>query len=120
MFLAQAALLIAAATPLPTASAAPVPTPAPTATPLRTIGTVVTTAERNATPLSFTAQTTYVVSRAQIEARGDQTIADAIRDVPGVTFFQHGAFGAEASFGTLGSNQSIVLLNGLPITSGPE
>ena len=116
MFIAQAALLIALATPSPVASTDPEPTP--TATPLRTIGTVATTAERKATPLSSTAQTTYVVTRAQIEANGDQTIADAIRNVPGMTFFEHGAFGAQASFGALGSYQTIVLLDGLPITSG--
>jgi vitamin B12 transporter len=122
MFIAQAALVIALATPLPTASLAPTPTasvaPTPTASPIRTIGTVATTAERKATPLSSTAQTTYVVTRAQIETNGDQTIADAIRNVPGMTFFQYGGFGAEASFGELGSLQSIVLLDGLPMTSG--
>lgn len=101
----------AAQTPSPASS------PAPSAAPLTTIGTV-TTAERYPSSLATTPQTTYVVSRAQIEANGYQTIADAIRNVPGMTFYQYGAFGAQASYGTLGSLRSIVLLNGSPITAG--
>jgi vitamin B12 transporter len=108
VFLAQAVLLAALATPAPS--------PSPTASPLATIGGVTTTAERHAT--TSTAQTTYVVTRAQMEAEGNQTIADAIRNVPGMTVYQFGGFGAEATYGALGSNQSIVLLDGLPITQG--
>jgi vitamin B12 transporter len=97
----------------------PFPSPSPSASPLSTIATV-STAERATAPLASTAQTVYVVTKAKIEANGYQTVADALRDVPGITFFQHGAFGAEASFGTLGSLQSIVLLNGNPITAGSD
>ncbi len=122
MFVAQAVLAAAFASPLPVAAATPstAPSPAaspvPTASPLRTI--TITTAERSASKLSSTPQTTYVVDRAKIEASGYRTIAEAIRDVPGMTFFQYGGFGAQASYGELGSLRSIVLLDGLPITSG--
>src|ERR1700722_12010210 len=101
-------------------TAAPSPSPSPSTSALSTIATVGSTAERATAPLASTAQTVYVVTKAKIEANGYQSIADALRDVPGITFFQHGAFGAEASFGTLGSLQSIVLLNGNPITAGSD
>ena len=113
-----AVLVAAVATSAPAPVSTPAPSPTPAATALRTI--VVTTAERKTTPLSATAQTTYVVDRAKIEANGYQTIADAIRNVPGVTLFTHGGFGASTSYGTLGSDRSIVLLDGLPITEGSD
>jgi vitamin B12 transporter len=113
-----AVLVAAVATSAPNPASTPAPSPQPTATAFRTI--VVTTAERKATPLSATAQTTYVVDRAKIEGNGYQTIADAIGNIPGVTLFTHGGFGAQASYGTLGSNRSIVLLDGLPITEGSD
>lgn len=98
----------------------PSPSPTPSASPLPTIGTVVTTADRYTEPLAKAAQTTYVVTQAQIEAEGDQTIAAAIRFVPGVTLFQYGAFGSQTTFGTLGTVGApmIVLLNGTPIMAG--
>ncbi len=114
MLVILAATMVAA---LPSLSPAPSPSPSPS---LRTIGVTVTTAERRETPLSRTVQPTYVVDRATIERNGFDTIAEAIRNVPGVTLFRYGGFGSQTSFGILGGRtaQTIVLLDGEPLASG--
>jgi vitamin B12 transporter len=68
----------------------------------------------------MTTRPTYVIDRAKIQAQGDRTVADALRDVPGVTMFRYGAFGAQANYGVLGatSEQTLVLVNGFPVAAG--
>jgi vitamin B12 transporter len=82
------------------------------------IGHVVT-ADRHDEPISKTSRPTYVVDRASILAHGARTIADALRDVPGVQLFSYGAFGAQSNYGILGSTseQTLVLLDGEPIAT---
>jgi len=105
------ALLLAAAL---TAVASPTPSPQPSE-----IGHV-TTADRQDEPITMTTRPTYVVTRATIQAQGDRTVADALRDVPGVTMFSYGAFGSQSNYGILGatSEQTLVLVNGFPVAAG--
>jgi vitamin B12 transporter len=96
------------------------PSPSPSATPLPEIGRVVTS-DRHDEPISRTTLPTFVVDRAQIEARGDRTIADALVGVPGVAIYHYGGFGAQSALyvhGTTSPGQVLVLLDGLPLAPG--
>jgi vitamin B12 transporter len=68
----------------------------------------------------MTTRPTYVVDRATIQAQGDRTVADALRDIPGVSLFHYGAFGAQSNYGILGatSEQTLILVNGFPVAAG--
>lgn len=118
---AQAAMLLALAAATPTAAraAAPSPAPAPAATASSPPEiTRVTTSDRHAEALGATTRPTAVVTRAQIDARGARTIADALEIVPGVNLFSYGGFGAQVDYGIRGaggSARTLVLLNGTPI-----
>ena len=65
----------------------------------------------------MTTRPTYIVDRATIQAQGDRTVADALREIPGVTVFRYGAFGGQSNYGVLGSTseQTLVLVNGFPV-----
>lgn len=104
------ALLLAAAL----SAATPTPSPQPSE-----IGHV-TTADRQDEPITYTTRPTYVVTRATIETQGDRTVADALRDIPGVSMFSYGAFGSQANYGVLGatSEQTLILVNGFPVAAG--
>ncbi len=97
------------ADPLPAAS----PTPAPE------IGRV-STSDRHDEPIGRTTRATYIVDRAQIETRGQRTVADALADVPGVELYHYGAFGAQANVFIRGSSSTsvLILLDGVPVTPG--
>jgi vitamin B12 transporter len=101
------------------AGAAPVPTPSPSATPLREIGRAVVTSDRRAEPIGQTSRPTYVVDRAQIDAFGARTIADALQGVPGVNLFAYGPFGAQVDYGIQGATPAgtLVLVDGIPVTN---
>jgi vitamin B12 transporter len=108
-----------AAQPAASASASPSPTP-PVPSPagaLREIGRVVTS-DRRSEPIGLTSRPTFVVDRAQIEAYGAHTVADALAAVPGVDIFSYGPFGAQVDYGLRGSNseQTLVLVDGVPVT----
>lgn len=95
-------------------AATPTPSPQPSE-----IGHV-TTVDRQDEPVTVTTRPTYIVERATIQARGDRTVAQALREIPGVTMFQYGAFGAQANYGVLGatSEQTLILVNGFPVAAG--
>ncbi len=101
------------------ADSAATPSPSPSASPagLRPIGEVVTN-DRRPEPIGLTSQPTFVIDRAHIEAFGDRTVDDALRDVPGVELFSYGAFGAQTTYGIRGASsaQTLVLVDGIPVT----
>lgn len=94
------------------------PAPQPSATPPE-IGRV-STSDRHDERIDRTTRTTFVVDRAQIEARGQRTIADALADVPGVEIYRYGGFGAQANVFIRGASSTsvLVLFDGLPATPG--
>ncbi len=95
------------------AAASPLPSATPSALPV--IARVVTSDRSNET-LRNSVRTTYVVSAADIARDGYRTIADAIATVPGVQMESYGAIGASANYGIRGSSsaQVLVLINGAP------
>lgn len=97
------------------------PDPSVTPTPLPQIGHVVTSDRQDET-IKNTARTTYVVTKAEMLARGFRTIAEAIEGLPGVTIEHYGAIGSQASFGIRGSvsNQVLVLVNGIPVAGDQD
>ncbi|MDE2570946.1 MAG: TonB-dependent receptor, partial [bacterium] len=102
------------------AAFAAAPTPTPSSTPLKVIETIVTS-DRRSEPLDTTSRPTFVVTRAQIEAHGAQTIAAALRGVPGMTFISYGGFGSQTTAGIRGaidsSAQNLILIDGTPINA---
>ncbi len=114
------AVLIVAAVPLGAqAQTLPAPSPSPraAASPVPEIGRV-TTSDRRSEPIGETSRPTFVVERAQIEAYGARTIADALVGVPGVELFHYGPFGAQIDYGIRGAlpSQTLVLVDGMPVT----
>ncbi len=94
------------------------PSPSPTASAgFEQIGRVVTS-DRRSEPLGNSSRPTFVVNRAQIDAYGARTVADALVGVPGVELFAYGPFGAEVDYGIRGSTseQTLVLVDGIPVT----
>ena len=102
----------AAPNPEPTASAVPGSTAPPE------IGRV-STSDRHDEAASSAIRPTYVVDRAQIDARGDRTIAQALEQTPGLALYRYGAFGAQVSYGIRGSTseQTLILVDGQPIAA---
>src|SRR5579864_7146708 len=98
------ALALAVAPPAFATEAAP-PTPSPT--PLAEIGRVVTS-DRQDEPVRSAARTTYIVSKADIIARGYVSVADALTSVPGVTIERYGGLGSTANIGIRGSSSAQV------------
>jgi len=115
------ALLVAASAATAAAqSAAPSPSPSPSATPLAEIGRVVTTSDRVAEPIGRTSRPTFVVDRTRIDNYGARTVGDALVDVPGTNLFSYGTFGAQMNYGlrgTTNSSDTLVLIDGVPLTS---
>jgi vitamin B12 transporter len=97
---------------------APSPSPSPSPAALRQIGRAVVTSDRQKEPIGQTSRPTFVVDRAQIEAYGARTVADALQGVPGVELFSYGPFGAQVDYGIRGaaSGRTLVLVDGIPIT----
>jgi len=102
---------------LAAAAAVAAPAPQPSPSPLTEIGRI-STSDRHDEPISSTTRTTFVVSQAQIQTRGDKTIADALEDVPGVEIYRYGAFGAQANVVMRGASSTsvLVMLDGVPVT----
>ncbi len=96
------------------AGSAPQPSPSPTG--LAEIGRVVTS-DRRSEPIDRTSRPTFVITRAQLDALGARTLADALGAVPGVKLFRYGPFGGLVDYGIRGSSseQTLVLLDGAPI-----
>jgi vitamin B12 transporter len=95
------------------------PSPEPTATPAPEIGRV-STSDRHDEPIERTTRSTFIVDRADMEARGERTVADALTDVPGVEIYRYGAFGAQADVSIRGASSTsvLILLDGVPVTPG--
>jgi len=87
-------------------------TPTPTLLP-----DTVVTATRVPTPAERVPAALTVITRETIQERGYQTLAEALRAVPGFTLIQSGGIGQQASGFVRGanSNQVTVLLDGVPI-----
>ncbi|MFI5395009.1 MAG: TonB-dependent receptor plug domain-containing protein [Candidatus Binatia bacterium] len=85
----------------------------------RPLGTVVVTATRTEAPLESVTNSISVVSEQAIENRQSQTVAEALRDVPGVDVAQPGSPGTAASVFIRGANadQSLILFDGVEVNS---
>jgi vitamin B12 transporter len=83
---------------------------------------VVVTATRVATRPQDVAAGVTVISRADIEARGFNTLTDALADVPGVHVSPSGGLGGQASAFVRGANSDhvLVLRDGMPVTDAAE
>ncbi len=88
-------------------------TPSPSPTGLTEIGRV-STSDRQDEPRSASARTTFIVTKAEMVAHGDRTVADSLERVPGVNLTRYGAFGAQTGISIRGasSSQVLVLLDG--------
>jgi len=100
------------------ASAQAAPSPAPSPSTLPEIGRV-STSDRRLEPIGSTSRPTYMIDRAQLDAMGAKSVADALQTLPGVTLYRYGAYGAQTSYGLLAatSAQTLVLLDGVPIAA---
>jgi len=114
-----AALILASATAGVEAQTPPRPSPSPSASPspVPEIGRI-TTSDRRSEPIGQTSRPTFVVERAQIEAYGARTVADALIGVPGVEIFHYGPFGAQIDYGIRGAlpSETLILIDGVPVT----
>lgn len=81
---------------------------------------IVITATRTEVPLNEAPATTSVVSAEDFEAKQIERVADALREVPGLSVVQTGAPGQLTSVFTRGlrSEHTQVLIDGIPINQG--
>nr|MDQ3315515.1 TonB-dependent receptor plug domain-containing protein [Verrucomicrobiota bacterium] len=88
--------------------------------PLSEIEEIVVTATRLAIPADQSPATVSVVTAQEIEQRQIRRVADALREVPGVSIVQTGAPGQLTSVFTRGlrSEHTQVLLDGIPVNQG--
>lgn len=109
------ALCAASVLLFPCAVAAQTATPSPAPSAIPEIAHVFTSDRRNE-KLSSAARTTYVITRAQIDRYGYQTVADAIATLPGVSLQRYGPGIASSSISIRGSSSAevLVLVNGVP------
>ncbi len=78
---------------------------------------IVVTASRVETPLSEVGAAMTVITRAEIERRQYRTVADALRDVPGLHIVRTGGFAGLTSvfLRGAGSGHTVVLLDGIEL-----
>lgn len=76
---------------------------------------ITVTASRSAVALDDTGSSVTVISREEITRRGARTLADLLRDVPGMAVNQQGGFGTLAQVRMRGAeaNQVLVLIDGV-------
>ena len=82
------------------------------------MGEVVVTATRNATPIEQIGNTIYVVTAKEIEQKQKRTVAEALESVPGVTVSRSGGIGGQATSVFIRGAESrftLVLINGIPM-----
>lgn len=81
--------------------------------------TVIVTAERTPQPISESISSATVITAKKIKEMGAQTVADALRTVPGATIIQNGELGALASIRIRGTStaQSLVMIDGRRLSS---
>jgi vitamin B12 transporter len=82
----------------------------------------VVTATRVPTPIEEIAAGVTVIDRATIEARGYNSLTQALNDVPGVHVSPSGGLGGQASVFIRGSNSDhvLVLRDGMPINDASD
>jgi len=85
----------------------------------QSLGTVVITGTRTEAPIESVTTSVTVVGEDDIRNRQSQTVADTLRDVPGVDVAQSGSLGHTASVFIRGaeSNQSLILFDGVEVNS---
>jgi vitamin B12 transporter len=112
---ALAAALTALAAAPAFAQSVPAPSPAPSVSPLPEIGRVQTS-DRRDEPLRDAVKTTFVVTKAEMLRRGDQTVADALSRVPGLNVQHNGPLGTLSDLTLDGyrTNQILLLVDGRP------
>ena len=78
---------------------------------------LIITASRSPERLSRTTRSVTVISAEDIAAQGTQTVADALRSVPGMDVARTGALGATTSIFTRGSesNHTVVMIDGVKV-----
>lgn len=85
---------------------------------------IVVTASRVETPLAEVGSAMTVITREKIERRQYRTVADALRDVPGLEIVRSGGFGGLASIFLRGSGpaHAVVLVDGIELNdpSSPD
>ncbi|MDX1497167.1 MAG: TonB-dependent receptor [Salinisphaeraceae bacterium] len=81
------------------------------------LGPIVVTATRTATPSDELAAAVTVIDREEIEASGKNRVAEILRSVPGLTLIQQGGPGQVSSVFMRGteSNHVLVLIDGVEI-----
>jgi vitamin B12 transporter len=123
--LAVAALSVTAscgANAATTSGPAQAATSEPTSKPVETVTTtdypVVVAATRTATPSNEIASSVTLITDDEIAARQERTLADVLRDVPGVNLVQSGGPGAQAAVFMRGtnSNHTKVLIDGIDVS----
>lgn len=115
---ANTAVSTAPAAALDSNAPATAPTTAPSsdaASPGESGGEIIITATRLATPRREVASSVTVITAAQMERRGAKTVAQALRDVPGLTVIQNGPTGGVTTVSLRGSqtNHTKVLIDGV-------
>ena len=102
---------------LPMAARAQQPTPTPSPLP-----ETIVTATRIPTPEERVPAAITILTRQDIEERGYQTLAEALRGVAGINLVQQGGPGQPASafFRGTNSNHVLVLLDGVPLNDPSE
>ena len=89
------------------------------------MGEVVVTATRNATPIEQVGSTVYVVTSKEIEKKQKQTVAEVLETIPGVTVTRSGGIGGQMTSVYLRGGEArfaLVLVNGIPVSdpSSPD
>ena len=85
----------------------------------QSLGTVVVTATRTEQPIEAATNSVSVVTQPDIANRQTQTVADTLRDVPGVDVVQPGSIGKAASVFIRGADadQTLILVDGVEVNS---
>ena len=78
---------------------------------------IIVTASRSAQSISQTGQSVSVIDLDQIERAQSVTVADLLRNVPGVTFNRNGGVGTSTSVNIrgAGSDQTVALIDGVKL-----
>ena len=96
--------------------------PAAAQQPITELPETIVTATRIPTPAERVPAAVTVITRADIEERGYQTLAEALRTVPGMNVVALGGPGQQTSAFVRGANSNhvLVLLDGVPINDPSE
>src|SRR5262245_1657423 len=91
----------------------------PPLAPVSQLEPVVVTATRLETPLKEVAPAVTVITQEDIQQQQANTVADALRNVPGLEVQQQGSRGTSTSVFTRGAepDQTLVLIDGVKVNS---